>query len=532
MQADTVLYNGNIHTMDEQTPHAQAVALAGNRILALGDNDAMRALLAPNGQAVDLQGQTVVPGFTDAHIHFLGYGLSLREIDLMDVPTLQEAQQRIAAHAATTPAGHWLTGRGWDQSLWAGGTFPTWQDLDRVTPDHPAFLRRKCGHVGWANQRALALAGITTTTPDPAGGEIERDPHTGEPTGILKELAMDLVGHLLAQPTEAEALEVIKAAQVQAHKHGIVGIQLMGGDSLPALQTLRTNGELKLRVTYNIPVDQLDAAIQLGLRPGLGDEWLRIGAVKFFADGSLGGRTAQMIEPYENEPNNRGIEVTTREQIHELAMKAAHAGIPISVHAIGDQANRNVLDAIEATHKAGIGLNLRHRMEHAQILHVDDLPRFAQLGVIASMQPIHCTQDMRMATAHWGDRCRGAYAWRSLLDSGAKLAFGSDAPVEDLNVLKGLHAAVTRRRADGYPGPAGWYAEECLRMEEAVYAYTAGAAYAIGAEQTEGKIAPGMTADLVVLSEDIFSSNPMALLETEVVATMVGGEFVYTGEGF
>ncbi|MFN8492986.1 MAG: amidohydrolase [Caldilineaceae bacterium] len=531
MQVTTVLYNGNIHTMDKQTPHARAIALAGNRIVAVGDDAAMRALLAPDGKAIDLHGQMVVPGFTDAHIHFLGYGLSLREIDLMDVPSLAEAQQRIAARAATTPSGHWLTGRGWDHSLWPGGAFPSRHALDQVAPEHPAFLRRKCGHIGWANSRALAVAGITANTPDPAGGEIERDPVTGEPTGILKELAMDLVGQLLTQPTEAEITDAIKTAMAEAHKHGIVGIQLMGGDSLPALQTLRANGELKLRVTYNIPVADLDAAIQVGLRPGLGDEWLRIGGVKFFADGSLGGRTAQMIAPYQNEPNNYGIEVTTREQIHEITFKAARAGLPILVHAIGDQANRNVLDAIEATHKAGIGLTLRHRIEHAQVLHPDDLPRFAQLGVVASMQPIHATQDMRMADAYWGARSRGAYAWRSLLNSGAVLAFGSDAPVEDLNVIKGLHAAVTRRRPDGYPGPEGWYGEERLSMEEAVYAYTAGAAYAIGAEQTEGKLAPGMAADLVILSEDIFSLNPMALLETDVVATMVGGEFVY-GDGF
>jgi predicted amidohydrolase YtcJ len=527
LQADQLFFNGNIHTLDEARPHVTAVAVAGNRIIATGDAG-LSELLRPGGQMVDLRGRTVVPGFTDAHLHFLSYGLSLREIELAEAPTLAEAQRRVQARAAATPAGHWLTGRGWDQSLWDGGRFPTRAALDAVAPEHPVLLRRKCGHVAWANSQALALAAVTTATPDPFGGEIERDPATGEPTGILKENAIELVARLLTEPSETETLAAVRSAMTQAHQHGIVGVHNMeGAPALRAFQTLRAQGDLHLRVVQQLPEADLEAAIQIGLRSGWGDERLRIGAVKIFADGALGPRTALMVEPYAGEPENRGIAVATDEHLALQVDKAARAGLAVHIHAIGDQANRNVLDAIEATRRTGIGLHLRHRIEHAQLLHPDDLPRFAALGVIPSMQPIHCTQDMRLADAHWGARGRLAYAWRSLADSGAVLAFGSDAPVEDLSVLRGIHAAVTRRRADGSPGPEGWFGEERLTVEEALRGYTTGAAYSVHQESVQGRIAPGHLADLVVLSADIFAIQPMALLETEVVATIMDGQVVY-----
>lgn len=528
MQATLVLFNGNIQTMDAAQPRAQAVAIAGDRVVAVGSNQEIRARLAEGGATIDLGGRTVTPGFIDAHLHFLSYGLSLRQIALIGVPTLAQAQARVAEKAAATPAGHWLLGRGWDQSLWPVNAFPTRQDLDRVTTDHPVFLRRKCGHAGWANSRALALAGITWATPDPAGGEIVRDPATGEPTGILLERAMDLVAKLQKEPSDEEAVAAVRTAMATVHRMGIVGIHNMeGAPALRAFQQLRRNGELKLRVLQQIPEADLDAALQLGLQSGMGDEWLRIGALKIFADGSLGARSALMIEPYEGEPHNYGIAVSTAEHLKQQVMKAARAGLAVHIHAIGDQANRNVLDAFAATRKAGIGLHLRHRIEHAQVLHPQDLPRFAELGVIPSMQPIHCTQDMVIADQNWGARSRGAYAWSSLLSTGAVLAFGSDAPVETPDVLQGIYAAVTRRRADGYPGADGWYPEECVSVQEAVYAYTVGAAYAGSEEDRKGVLRPGMAADLAVLSTDIFQADPAQLLETTVVGTMVGGEFVY-----
>ncbi|RME50888.1 MAG: amidohydrolase, partial [Caldilineae bacterium] len=358
-------------------------------------------------------GRTVTPGFVDAHIHFLSYGLSLQEIDLAAVPTLAEAVERVRQRAAATPPGRWLTGRGWDQSLWPGGAFPTKADLDAVAPAHPVFLRRKCGHAGWANSRALELAGITRDTPDPTGGEIVRDEH-GEPTGILLERAMDLVFALLAEPSDEEAVAAMRAAQERLHGMGIVGVHTMeAAPTLRGFQHLRRADELRLRVVAQIPLAELDEAIALGLQTGLGDDLLRIGGVKVFSDGALGPRTAWMLEPYEGEPDNRGIPVITEAEMHDVVERASRAGIAVVTHAIGDRANRMVLDALARSRQAGLGLHLRHRIEHAQVLHPDDVPRFAALGVIPSMQPIHATQDMLLADKHWGDRSRYAYAWRS-----------------------------------------------------------------------------------------------------------------------
>jgi predicted amidohydrolase YtcJ len=534
MQANLVLFNGDIHTMDAAAPRAQAIAISGNKVLATGSDGEMGALLAPEGKVVDLKGRTVTPGFTDSHLHFLSYGLSLLQIVLLEVPSLEEVLARVAARAEFTPAGQWLTGHGWDHTLWEGGEFPTRHDLDRIAPEHPVWLRRKCGHAGWANTRALRLAGITAETPDPPAGAIDHEPDTGEPTGILKETAMDLVADLFDDPSLEEATGAIKVAIANSHKLGLTGVHTMeGAAAFRAFQQLEADGELSIRVLMQIPEDNLDAAIRVGLRSGFGNERLRIGGLKAFADGALGARTAYMLKAYEGEPDNYGIAVSGSDHLNELVGKAARAGIASYIHAIGDRANREVLDAVELSRKAGEGLDLRHRIEHAQILHPDDIPRLAKLGVIASMQPIHAMQDMLVADKIWGARCaNGAYAWRSLLDTGAVLTFGSDSPVEDLNVMKGIHAAVTRRRADGSPGPEGWYPHERLSVDEAVYAYTAGAAYASGEQAIKGTLSPGKLADLVVLSQDIFSIEPMAILDTDVVATMFDGEFVYTSKGF
>ncbi len=530
MRTNLVLCNGDIHTMDTATPRVRAIAIAGDRILAVGSDDDMRALLAPGGKVIDLHGHTVVPGFTDSHIHFLFYALSLKQVDLTGAPTLEEALALVAKRAKTMPPGRWIVGRGWDHSLWAGGRFPSRHDLDRVAPEHPVWLKRKCGHVGWANSLALEMAGITARTLDPPGGRIERDPATGEPTGLLfEDAAMGLIDRMLGKPSVDEAADVIKEAMGEAHRLGLVGIHVMEEEvSFRAFQKLRADGELKLRVLMQIPEESLDAAVRLGLQSGFGDEWLRFGGVKLFSDGALGSHTAAMLEPYGDRPDDYGIVVLEPERLRHLADEASEAGIALFVHAIGDRANRNVLDAIESTRSAGKGLRLRHRIEHAQLLHPDDIPRLARLGVVASMQPIHATQDMLLAERLWGERCAGAYAWRSLLDAGTVLAFGSDAPVEDPDVLKGIHAAVTRRRADGSPGPQGWHPEQRISVEEAVRAYTVGAAYASGEETIKGTLSPGKLADLVVLSRDIFTIDPIEILNTKVLATMIGGEFVHS----
>jgi len=530
MAANLVLHNGNVYTMGRAAPCTQAIAISGERVVAVGEDRAMLDLLAHDGRAVDLDGLTVVPGFTDAHLHLLSVGLGLTRVDLLGAASLEDALARVAARAASTPDGHWLVGHGWDHSLW-GGTLPTRADLDRVAPRHPVCLAHKCGHATWANSRALELAGITRTTPDPPAGALERDSTSGEPTGILKENAGALVRRLVPEPTAEEADEAIRAATRRAHRAGLVGVHTMeGAASFRALQRLRASGELRLRVLITVPEEALDAAAAIGLASGFGDHWLRIGGVKLFADGALGSRTAYLLAPYENESDYVGISTATPEYLRDTVDRAARAGLASFTHAIGDRANREVLDAVEASRAAGVGLHLRHRIEHAQLLHPEDIGRFAQLGVVASVQPIHATQDLRLVDAHWGARGAGAYAFRSLLDSGAVLAFGSDCPVEDLSPLVGVHAAVTRRRADGSPGPEGWYPEQRLTVAEAVRAYTLGAAWAGGEEADRGSLSPGKLADLAVLSKDLFTIDPMAILDTVVVATVVGGQCVYGAE--
>jgi len=534
MQAGLVLYNGRIYTMDRTNPRVQAVAIAGNRIAAVGDDAQIKCLLAPGGEAIDLGGRTVVPGFTDCHIHFVEYALRLTRIDLAGVQSRAEAVRRVAERARTAKPGEWLLGGGWDHNLWEDTSLPTKEDLDSVAPHNPVALDSKDGHSLWVNSLALARAGIAAETPDPSGGEIERQPGTGEPTGILKENARHLVKNVIKRPSLEDIRSALKVAMANAHRAGLTGIHDCEDElAFAAFQELLKKGELGLRVLMHIPAKNLDAAIGLGLRTGFGNEWLRVGGVKVFADGALGSRTAAMLAPYQEEPLNLGIAVTPKEEMRELVRKASRAGLSVAIHAIGDRANRDVLDVLEESRQAGGGADLRHRIEHVQLLHPADIPRLARLGVIASMQPIHATSDMEMVRRHWGEeRARRAYAWRSLLEAGTVLAFGSDCPVESLDPLAGIHAAVTRRRADGSPGPEGWHPEERISVGEAVRAYTWGAAYASGEEREKGVIALGKLADLVVLSQDIFAVPPMAILETEVEATVLNGKFVYCSKEF
>ncbi len=515
-------------------PHAQAVAIGGNRIAAVGDDAQIMRLLAPGGEAVDLGGRAVVPGLTDCHIHFVQYALRLTRIELSDIVSRAEAIRRVAERAQSAQPGEWLQGGGWNRNLWDDPSFPTKEDLDPVTLHNPVALSSKDGHSLWANSLALARAGITAETPSPPGGEIECQSGTGEPTGIFKENAEDLITGVIGKPSLEEIQTALKVAMAHAHRAGITGIHDCEGElAFAAFQELSKKGELGLRVLMHIPSGNLDHAIGLGLRTGFGGEQLRLGGVKIFADGALGSRTAAMLAPYEDEPLNLGIVVTSKEEMRELVGKASRAGISVAIHAIGDRANRDVLDVLEESRQSGQEMDLRHRIEHVQLLHPTDIPRLAELGVIASMQPIHATSDMDMVERHWGEeRGRGAYAWRSLLSAGTRLAFGSDCPVETLDALAGIHAAATRRRADGTPGPQGWHPGERITVEDAVRAYTSGAAYASGEEREKGSITPSKLADLVVLSQDIFLIPAMSIMETEVEATVFDGRFVYRCEEF
>ena len=525
-QPDLLLYNSRVHTMDPDNPTATALAIRGERIAALDDGDELRSALDRGAEAVNLRGSTVIPGLIDAHIHFAEYSLRLNRVNIYELPTKQETLRRIATRARGAKPGEWIRGGGWNRNLWEDGTFPHRWDLDRISPHVPVALSSKDGHSLWVNTKAMELAGISAQTPNPSGGNIRRDP-SGEPTGILQENAIDLVFHVIPYPTPEEMIAACKQGMANAHRVGLTSIHDCEGDqALGVFQELHRQGELTIRVLMHIPEENLDAAIALGLRDGFGDEWLRVGGVKAFADGALGSRSAWMLTPYEDEPKYRGIPTATSSSLRALVRRANNAGLSAAIHAIGDAANRAVLDAVEASPAI---LPMRNRIEHVQLLHPDDIPRLGQIGVIASMQPIHATSDIEIADLHWGPRAATSYAWRSLLDSGARLAFGSDAPVEDLSPLLGIHAAVCRRRLDGFPDPDGWYPEQAITPAEAVHAYTVGAAYASGEAHFKGSLAPGKLADLVILDQDIFEIDPMDIPNTQVLGTMVGGKFAYRG---
>lgn len=546
MLAKLVLTNGRFYTMDPVQPEVTAVAIQDDMIVATGGDEDIRDLLVPGGEWIDLGGRAVTPGLVDAHVHFQSFALNLQRVALHEVPSKEEALRRIETAARETVGSGWLLGRGWTQELWATRAFPSAADLDAIAPHLPVYLAHKSGHAAWVNSRALQLAGVRADSADPPGGHIQRDAR-GQPTGILLESAMDLVAEHIPPPTPIEVAAAMKAAQPVCWEAGLTGLHDFDGrTSFEALQMLLEVGELGLRVVKNIPVYRLDHAIGIGLRSGFGNDWLRIGGVKIFADGALGPRTAHMIAPYEGEPDNRGIAVTEKEEMMALAAEASAHGLSVTIHAIGDRANHDVLDVYEAVRRqelAASGLPndgdqealrqaiarmvapLRHRIEHVQIIHPADQPRLAALGIIASMQPSHATSDMEMADRYWGERARFSYAFRSMLDSGATLVFGSDSPIESIAPLPGIYSAVSRRRADGSPGPDGWYPEQRLSLEEALRAFTLAAAETSSQEARQGSVTPGKLADLTIFHEDIFALPAEALQTAPVDATLVGGVF-------
>jgi predicted amidohydrolase YtcJ len=521
--ASTILTGGPIVPL--AGPNAEALALTGDRILAIGTRSDVLALRGPHTEVVDLGGRLVLPAFTDAHTHFAGFAVSRSRVDLKDVASLDEAGQRVAAAARQCAPGAWITGRGWAHDLW-GGTLPTAALLDRVAPGYPVALSRNDGHGLWVSSEALRRASITRDTPDPPGGAIMRDP-AGEPTGVLTERAMDLIYDLIPPPSPDQVARAVVEALPIAHQAGLAGVTCMEGlDAYRVYRSLYERGVLGLRIGMCLEVATFDEEVALIAGEGRGDEWIHWTQLKMFADGALNPRTAWMLEPYADDPTNRGISVTPPAEIRRLVEAAANAGFGSSVHAIGDAANRAVLDVYEATRPLWQPRGLRPRIEHAQTLAPSDVPRFGELGVVASMQPIHCTQDLLVNDKALGPRARNAYPFRRLIDGGARLAFGSDVPVETLDVLQGLYAATARRRANGYP-EGGWYPEERLTMREAVTAYTIGAAWAEGEESRRGTIEPGKLADLVILSRDIFQGPPEVLLDTRVEGTIVGGAWVH-----
>ncbi len=530
MKANLILYHGAVHTMDSALPVASAVAIAGEHIVAVGEDDDVLACASSGARRIDLAGRSVLPGFEDAHLHFCSYGLVLQQVDLAGAASLEEALARIRRHTPRLAEGDWVQGRGWNHNVWPQPVQPTRYDLDRAVPDRPAALSSKDGHSLWVNSAALRLAGIHRHSADPPGGQILRDA-TGEPIGILTEKAHELIERSMPAPAPQAMDEAARAALARAARLGVTAIHnCEGAEAFAALQRAREAGALTLRVWQMVPLELLGQAQDLGLRSGFGDDWLRMGHVKMFADGALGSGTAEMLAPYEDWPDRRGVAATSSEALWEAISAGLRCGLAPAIHAIGDAANRRVLDLYERALREGLlaplPAGVRPRIEHVQLLTPQDIPRFGALGVVASMQPIHATQDMQMADQHWGARSRWGYAWRSIAEAGGVLAFGTDCPVEELDPLAGLYAAVTRQRADGTPG-GGWYPEEKLTLDQALYAYTSGSAQACGQAAVRGSLTPGKLADLVVLSRDIYSGPPEVLHDTRIEMTIVGGRVVF-----
>ncbi len=522
-----LLHNARIHTLDLKRPLASVLVVDGERIIATGGDELLREFDSAEKQ--DMRGRVILPGLTDAHIHLQYYALGLQKIDC-ETDTLEECLQRVSERVKKFRPGEWILGHGWNQNLW--GRWPTASDLDSVSPNNPVFLTAKSLHAALANSAALKIAGIAAENPDPVNGQIQRQLN-GAPTGVLLETAMELITRVNPESDVEIITSAIEKAQPILWKMGLTGVHDFDRrECFMALQQLHAQEKLHLRVTKNIPVDLLDHASALGLRTGFGDDWLRIGSVKAFMDGALGTHTAAMFQPYEGEPENKGILNMDGEELFEFGRRAADAGLGMTVHAIGDRANHEVLNAYQQlrAYEKEKGLpHLRHRIEHVQVLHPDDAQRFAQLDVIASMQPIHAMSDMLMADRYWGERAALSYAWRTQLDAGAHLAFGSDAPVESPNPFWGLHAAITRRRADGSPSKEGWRPEQRLSVQEALEGFTTGAAYAAYAENRLGRLAPGYLADLIVLENDPFTCNFDDMKNFQSSATMVGGDWVLEG---
>ena len=541
-QPNLVLINANIRTLDPANPAAQALAVRDGRILALGRTDEIRALAAqflPHAPVLDLQGKTVLPGFIDSHTHFLAGGFSLLAVDLRGARNPAEFVRRIADRARLTPRGEWVRGGGWDQETWPDSPLPHKQWIDACTADIPVFVTRTDLHIGLANSAALRLAGIGAGTPDPAGGEIYRDPATGDPTGILKDAAIKLLEAFIPKPSPDEQATALRLALAEAASHGVTSVQDVTDWKNPSwsewelFRSFRRRHELTCRIYARLPLVDWDRARQALPAFEFGpaaDPWLRFGGLKGFTDGSLGGRTAYFFEPYSDAPGYCGLlqeEMFPEEEMERRIREADQAGIPVSVHAIGDRANSLLFDIFERVAQANGPRDRRFRVEHAQHLLPEDIPRIAHQKIIASIQPAHVIDDGGWAERRIGpERARFTYAFRSLADAGVILAGGSDWTVAPLDPLLGIHAAVNRTTADGR-NPAGWQPEQKLSVGQAVAAFTTGAAFAEFAETEKGTLTPGKFADLVVLSADPFTVETSRLREIQVLKTIAGGRLVF-----
>ena len=542
--ARLILSGGKIWTENPVQPEAEAIAISGRRIVAVGTSAEILTLQGPRTQVVDLHGRRVVPGFNDAHVHFYYGGASLASVQLRSARSKEEFRERIAKFAGSLPKGEWILLGEWDPQAWNPPVLPSHDLIDEVTPDHPVFVNRVDAHTMLANGLAMKMAGVDRHTPEVPGGVVGRDAQ-GNPTGIFIDAAKSLIERVIPRPTVEQLARSLLAAQSHAFRFGVTSIQDMGfvgpqgsrssGDLLRAYQVLQKKGELKIRISLHTPLPQWPRLADLGVYPAFGSEILQIGGLKGFADGSLGSSTAWFLQPYTDNPQNCGgpsDELTEPNTMLENMLRGDQAGLQLAIHAIGDRANRTVLDFFDnIVHSNGVR-DRRLRIEHAQHLQGADILRLGAQHVIASMQPYHCIDDGRWACGRIGaDRAKGAWACRALLDAGVTLAFGSDWWVAPIDPLAGIYAAVTRRPIDG-SDPQGWIPEQKISVKDAVHAYTVGSAYASFQEHAKGSLEAGKLADLAVVSRDIFAIEPAEIADSKIDLTVAGGEIVYQSEDF
>lgn len=529
--AERIVVNGKIWTENPGQPWAEAVAVQGGRILAVGTNGAIKKKAGSETEIIDVKGGFVLPGFIDSHVHFLNGGFSMMSIQLREAGSKEEFISRIAAKARSLRKGEWILNGDWDQTRFSPPELPRKEWIDEVTPDNPVCINRLDGHMILANGLALKVAGVTKSTPVPPGGEIVRDPVTGEPTGILKDAAMDLIYSRIPAPTPEQNLKAAQTAMKHAAELGVTSVQDMSDpQSFEVYQELFHRNQLSVRLSVYIPVTEVEAMASLKLRSPFGNDFLKLAGLKGFADGSLGSATAYFFEPYTDNPKTNGLlhEQMFPEGIIEKRILAAdRSGLQVAVHAIGDRANAIILDIYAKVAAQNGRRDRRFRIEHAQHLRPSDIPRFGELGVIASMQPYHAIDDGRWAENKIGaERARRTYAFRSLLEKGARLAFGSDWPVAPLDPIQGIYAAVTRRTIDDR-NPQGWIPEQKISVAAAVRGYTSAGAFAEFAEGSKGSIEAGKLADLVVLDKNLFDIPPQDIRKARVRMTILGGRIIY-----
>ena len=532
--ADLIVTNAKLYTVDKARPRAEAVAIIGARIVAVGTSAEIDAWRGPNTKVIDGRGRLALPGFNDAHVHFITGGLQLDSVQLNDADSPEEFARRIGNFARRVPKGEWITGGDWDEEKFKPPALPTKELIDPVTPDTPVFVTRYDGHESLANSLVLKLAGVTAKTADPPGGTIVRDAQ-GNPTGVLKDAAQDYVWKVMPALTHERRLRAAKRALAYAARLGVTSLQDMGPDpeDVAVYSELAERGELTSRIYAAPPIASVDDQVRVGIRRAWGSDFLRLGALKAFADGSLGSTTAYFFEPYNDAPNTRGLlgaGMFPLSKMRDRFLKGDGAGLQLCVHAIGDAAISQILDFYTEVEKAHGAADRRWRIEHSQHVAPKDFERYAQLHVIASVQPYHAIDDGRWAERRIGrERIKTTYAFRSFLDKGVRLAFGTDWTVAPLNPMLSLYAAVTRATLDG-KNPNGWVPEQKLKLAEAIEAYTMGSAFAEFQDNVKGSITPGKLADLVIVSDDLFAIDPKNIRDVNVDATIVGGRVVWSRE--